>query len=63
LAAPTHANGDVQPWTAVSATGPAKGELALWVEGQLRAGTGISRVTQRNLRGSLDGSRILLFSA
>lgn len=50
LAAPAHANDDVQLWTAVSATGPVKGELALWVEGQLRAGTGISRVTQRNLR-------------
>lgn len=37
VAAPAHAEDDVQAWGAVVANGPVRGDLFLWLEGQARA--------------------------
>ena len=49
-ATPASAREDAQVWTGFTASGPVAGELALYVEGQLRFGDDVSRLNQSVLR-------------
>ncbi len=50
VASPASASDDTQVWTGVFVSGPVKGQLGVWVEGQLRITDEASRLGQRNLR-------------
>ncbi|WP_162233330.1 DUF2490 domain-containing protein [Sphingomonas sp. Leaf33] len=50
IAAPAHANEDVQGWTGVVAQGAVKGDLYIWLEGQARFTDEIGQLGQFILR-------------
>lgn len=57
LAQPARANEDVQAWAAVIASGPVRGDLFLWLEGQARATDNLGGGSQFILRPGI-GARI-----
>ncbi len=44
------AQSDVQAWGGLLASGPVKGQVGVWVEGQMRISNDIGHLAQRNLR-------------
>jgi hypothetical protein len=57
LSAPALAQGDAQGWGAVIASGPVRGDLFLWLEGQARATDDVGGGSQLVLRPAI-GARI-----